>query len=164
MDFKYVISKIEQGLSYPEIAKELKIPVTTLKSRCIKANISAKNILKEKRALTNTKTCAHCKIEKAFADFYISKGKMIYCKACTKKVCTERKRKFKQLCLDYKGNSCIKCGYNKCPNALHFHHLDPSKKEFHLATHKSYYLSEKVKLELDKCILVCANCHAEIHS
>lgn len=63
---------------------------------------------------------------------------------------------------DYKGSKCVRCGYDKCKSALHFHHLVPSTKDFQISG--NWGLSwDKVKSELDKCILVCANCHAEIH-
>ena len=62
-----------------------------------------------------------------------------------------------------RGGKCEKCGYDKCVGALEFHHTDPSQKDFGIAN-KGYTRSwEKVRLELDKCILVCANCHREIH-
>ena len=66
--------------------------------------------------------------------------------------------------VEYKGGCCEKCGYNKYVGALEFHHLDPTQKDFAIGS-KGYTRSwEKVKKELDKCILVCANCHREIHS
>ena len=63
------------------------------------------------------------------------------------------------------GDSCKICGYNKCFDALDFHHLDKNSKEHSPAImiHSSYDLNEIFK-ELDKCILVCSNCHREIHS
>lgn len=61
----------------------------------------------------------------------------------------------------YKGGRCERCGYNKCMDALQFHHLDPNKKDFALS--KSTRSYEELKAEVDKCILLCANCHAEIH-
>ena len=73
-----------------------------------------------------------------------------------------RKRK-KQKSIDYKGGKCCRCGYNKCNDALEFHHLDPSKKDFGIAQKMSWSF-EKIKKELDKCSLVCRNCHAEIHA
>jgi len=74
-----------------------------------------------------------------------------------------RRKKVKQLSIEYKGGCCERCGYNKCSRALEFHHLNPNEKEFGIG-HKGYTRSwEKVKKELDKCILVCSNCHAEIH-
>lgn len=64
-----------------------------------------------------------------------------------------------------KGGSCINCGYNKNLSALHFHHVDPSKKEFKLDLRKLGNSSMKVLLkEIDKCLLLCANCHAEEHN
>lgn len=58
------------------------------------------------------------------------------------------------------GGKCSRCGYNKCYRALQFHHIDPSKKLFGLCDgHTRSW--EKHKEELMKCILLCANCHAE---
>jgi hypothetical protein len=66
--------------------------------------------------------------------------------------------------VDYKGGSCELCGYSKCIEALEFHHRDPSGKGFGISS-KGYTRSwRKVKEELDKCILVCANCHRELHA
>ncbi len=75
----------------------------------------------------------------------------------------KKRRLYKQSLVDYKGGKCCICGYNKCLSSLQFHHLDPTKKDFTISS-KSSTSIEKIKLELDKCILVCANCHGEIHS
>ncbi len=65
--------------------------------------------------------------------------------------------------IEYKGGLCQICGYKKYPGALDLHHLDATTKEFGIGD-KGYTRSwEKVKKELDKCILVCANCHREVH-
>jgi hypothetical protein len=63
--------------------------------------------------------------------------------------------------IEYKGGKCEKCGYDKCQQALDFHHLDPNKKKFGLCN--TVYSFEKLKQEADKCILLCANCHREEH-
>ena len=60
------------------------------------------------------------------------------------------------------GNKCSICGYDKCIAALEFHHLNPNEKEFHLGQAKTTNLI-KLRSELSKCILVCSNCHKEIH-
>lgn len=75
---------------------------------------------------------------------------------------SEARRKLKLRCIAYKGGACQKCGYSKCPAALQFHHLDPKKKDFGLGGGRTKSW-EKVKPELDKTIMVCANCHHEIH-
>lgn len=76
-----------------------------------------------------------------------------------------KKRALKHRLIEYKGSKCKKCGYNKCEGALQFHHVDPSKKDFTIA---QVNLSTTISIqdifnELDKCDLLCANCHAEIH-
>lgn len=63
--------------------------------------------------------------------------------------------------VEYKGGECEKCGYDKCMSALEFHHLDPNKKDFTISGKSWRY--DRLKLEVDKCILVCSNCHKEIH-
>lgn len=64
--------------------------------------------------------------------------------------------------VQYKGGSCSHCGYDKSNSALEFHHLDPSQKD--LDWGKMRLVSEaKLKMELDKCVLLCANCHREEH-
>ena len=65
--------------------------------------------------------------------------------------------------IEYGGGKCQKCGYNKCVAALEFHHVDPSQKDIEVS--RIYKRSwEALKVELGKCILVCANCHREIHA
>ena len=80
-----------------------------------------------------------------------------------KKAVAERRRRIREQSIEYKGGKCALCGYKKSTRALGFHHLDPSTKEFGLS-HRGFTRSwEKTKVELDKCILLCANCHMEVH-
>jgi 5-methylcytosine-specific restriction endonuclease McrA len=72
-------------------------------------------------------------------------------------------RNLKQLMVEYKGGCCQKCGYNKYKGALEFHHTDPSQKDFTPSRLKRYKFNDLVKKELDKCMLLCSNCHKEIH-
>ena len=67
------------------------------------------------------------------------------------------------MAIEYGGGQCQICGYKKCNRALSFHHKDASKKDFGLSASGLTRSWEKTKAELDKCILVCANCHMEIH-
>lgn len=60
------------------------------------------------------------------------------------------------------GNECACCGYNKCIQALEFHHLDPEEKDFSFGKNPNRSWKD-TRNELQKCILVCANCHREIH-
>lgn len=62
---------------------------------------------------------------------------------------------------EHRGGKCIKCGYNKCLKALEFHHLDPTQKDFTISN-DHFKLLEAVE-ESKKCILLCSNCHRELH-
>ena len=65
----------------------------------------------------------------------------------------------KQKAVDYKSGKCSVCGYNKCLSALEFHHTNPEEKD----GYNSHWTFERNKSELDKCVLLCANCHREKH-
>jgi len=76
----------------------------------------------------------------------------------------KRRKKIRQLAVEYKGGQCEKCGYNRCIEALEFHHSNSSGKDFSISE-KGYTRSwDAVKEELNKCVLLCANCHREIHA
>ncbi len=64
--------------------------------------------------------------------------------------------------IEYKGGKCSRCGYNKdVPRAYQFHHRDSSQKDFQIGGKSLSF--QTLKKEVDKCDLVCSNCHAEIH-
>lgn len=75
---------------------------------------------------------------------------------------TIKRRAIKKMLIEYKGGKCEKCGYNKCYRALEFHHLNSEEKDFGLSTNLTKSISA-LKEEVDKCILLCSNCHAEEH-
>jgi len=76
---------------------------------------------------------------------------------------SKRRKKVRLMAIEYGGGCCQICGYKKCNRALSFHHKDSSKKDFGLSAEGLTRAWSKTKAELDKCILVCANCHMEIH-
>lgn len=81
---------------------------------------------------------------------------------CNSCMVNKRRMAVDKKCLEYKGGKCELCGYSKCKRSLQFHHIKPETKTFQISG--NWGLSwEKLKTELDKCILVCANCHGEIH-
>ena len=81
----------------------------------------------------------------------------------------DRRRKNKSIYLEYSGGKCIKCGYNKCPASLVFHHRNRDEKSFSIgnASKKVNSISEldnRISDEIDKCDLLCQNCHCVEHS
>ncbi len=81
-----------------------------------------------------------------------------------KKAVVARRRKLKAMVVEYKGGKCILCGYEKCVWAFDLHHVDGKTKDFGLSVRGLTRSWEKIKSEADKCVLVCANCHREIHA
>ena len=111
--------------------------------------------------------CIVCKKPKSDAEFYTKKkfaGSKDYlssfCKNCDIKRIRLSLKSLRIRMVEYKGSRCIKCGYHKCINALEFHHRDRKQKEYRLSSARSFSL--RVKTELDKCDLLCANCHREV--
>lgn len=75
-----------------------------------------------------------------------------------------RRKKVRMMAVEYEGGRCQKCGYDRCMEALEFHHRDPAQKDFSISS-KGYTRSwKRVREELDKCIMLCANCHRELHA
>lgn len=115
---------------------------------------------------SGTRPCSRCKQVLPLSDFYTrraTKNASVYCKPCTNQQAVERQQKLKQDAAAYLGGCCSQCGYNRYAAALELHHRDPSAKEFSLCYSKSTTF-DKIKPELNKCILLCANCHREEHA
>lgn len=71
-------------------------------------------------------------------------------------------RRTKRKLIEYKGGKCEKCGYDKnCASAFCFHHKNPDEKDFTIAS--KTWAFERLKKEVDKCMLLCVRCHAEVH-
>jgi hypothetical protein len=85
-------------------------------------------------------------------------------KSRSERVSDFRKRR-KLQAVEYKGGHCQICGYSKSYYSMIFHHRDPKKKDFGLSYHMARNPKnwESIKKELDKCVLLCANCHGEVH-
>lgn len=80
------------------------------------------------------------------------------------KAVKKRRRKLREMAVEYKGGQCVFCGYKKTLSALEFHHVNSEEKDFGLSQRGLTRSWERIKRELDKCILVCANCHREVHA
>jgi hypothetical protein len=74
---------------------------------------------------------------------------------------SRRRRALLERAVAYKGGSCRICGYHRCLSALEFHHVSLLDKEFTISTRMTSWAA--IKKELDKCELLCAVCHREVH-
>ena len=172
-----IIEMVKSGLTYKQISKELGCSLSTISYHCKSEGIVSKNISKkmddsmiqkikdlydiEKSSLkvakilgvAKTTVLRYIETKEFLSESEVKKSKV------QSVIYWRKKAKIKLV--EYKGGKCEKCGYDKCIDALEFHHLNPDEKDFTIGG-KSWSF-EKLKKESDKCILVCSNCHKEIH-
>jgi hypothetical protein len=104
--------------------------------------------------------CKPCANQRSREWYNTAKNNPEYRKKLTEQG-TKRARATKDKIVDYFGNKCHDCG-KSYPNCCYdVHHLDPAEKDFNLSAKRGF--DEKLKEELDKCILLCSNCHRIRH-
>lgn len=94
----------------------------------------------------------------------IASERRLRCKRCRTEVVANRRRRIKRILIQEAGGHCEICGYDLCARALEFHHRDPSLKSFGLAKGGVTRSIEMARAEASKCVLLCANCHAEVEA
>lgn len=96
---------------------------------------------------------------------YVLENKKQYrCKKCRSEAVSKNRKNRKLKLVEICGGKCIICGYNKCIQALEFHHINVETKDFTISTKGLCRSLEKALTEIKKCILVCANCHRELEN
>ncbi len=173
-----VINLRKKGFSYDEITSALGCSKATVSYHCKKVGMGTKfapatekeikemqeyynkckSSIKVAEKFNRSKTFVLTHIEVADREKLSEDERK---KRNSKSVMSWRKRAKEKL-VKYKGGSCKCCGYNICVEALEFHHIDPDEKDFSISG-KSWSF-EKLNSEVDKCIMVCSNCHKEIHA
>jgi hypothetical protein len=113
----------------------------------------------KKQVYLPTHMCKFCN-EIDPEEFYENKKSV--CKSCEISQDTSKKRQLKVRAVELLGGKCSCCGYNKYIGALEFHHKNPSEKDFEVV--KTLRKWESILKELNKCVLLCANCHREEHA
>jgi predicted DNA-binding protein YlxM (UPF0122 family) len=169
--FEKIIKLRSEGKTYNEICDELNCALSTVSYHCKKNKLGGytdrltdeqkNNLQKLYDEIGSLKKVAkltgHAK-ETVRKHIIIKQNSIRITKS--EAVISWRKRTKLRL-IEYKGGECEICGYNKCASALHFHHLYTDEKDFGVSGKSLSF--EKLKHEVDKCIMVCSNCHAEIH-
>ncbi len=117
--------------------------------------------------LPSEKTCPKCHniYPRNSKHFYSRKNRRDfsgYCKSCNTVVKMEQIRELKRQCLEHLGGKCLICKYDAYDGALDFHHKKPDEKEFQISKFRSLKFENIVK-ELNKCVILCATCHREVH-
>ena len=160
-----------QGKTYKQICVELKCAMSTVSYHCKLNNVDGhSDRLTNEQKIELQKLYDEIgslkKVAKLKGHAFSTVQKYVVTKNRTKKVSKSEavimwRKRTKMKLVDYKGGKCQLCDYNKSLNALHFHHLNSNEKDFSISGKSLSF--DKLKSEVDKCILVCSNCHSEIH-
>ncbi|HWQ60496.1 MAG TPA: hypothetical protein VN420_05140 [Candidatus Fimivivens sp.] len=79
-----------------------------------------------------------------------------------KRAVAKRRKAMRLRAIGYKGGKCSRCGYDRCLGALEFHHTD-GRKDFSISQDGLTRSWARIEKEIEKCVLMCANCHREEH-
>jgi transposase-like protein len=95
---------------------------------------------------------------------HVRRADRVRCARCAVDAVSRRRREVKRILVEEAGGACVICGYDRYVGALQFHHLDRSEKRFNLGLKGLARALDNVREEARKCVLVCANCHAEVEA
>lgn len=97
-------------------------------------------------------------------EFWLNARGYYRCKQCRSEAVTRRRRRMKALLVEEAGGACSLCGYARSVRALHFHHVEPSQKRHEINARGAGMALARLRAEANKCVLLCANCHAEVEA
>jgi transposase len=154
---------VEAGLSVRAIGERVGVSYATvqhwLKKYGLKTRRAAEPRSPEARTIER-----ECPVHGLTAFVKYSRLDYHRCEQCRKERVVARRRQIKALLVAEAGGRCVLCGYDRHVGALQFHHLDPATKAFGLGLRGVARSLERCRAEARKCVLLCANCHAEVEA
>jgi hypothetical protein len=160
---------VEQGATFKEMAEILDRNASTVRHWMQKFGLKSAGHHRHRSAavaardagLTRfTSTCRR----HGQTEFLVFPNGRSRCARCNGEAVARRRRRVKRVLVEEAGGCCVVCGYDRYVGALHFHHLDPSRKSFALSHEGVTRSLDKARAEVRKCVLLCSNCHAELEA
>ena len=160
-----VAALVEEGLTIQQMAERLGASATTVRHWLRRYGLTTLRARRSAGAERGQQVVIrHCRHHGFTAWARTGTGGRYRCKRCRSEHVSARRRRVKRLLVEEAGGRCILCGYDGYAGALQFHHLDPSTKSFALSVQGVARSLEKARAEAAKCVLICANCHAEVEA
>lgn len=158
-----VAALVEEGMSLQQMAERLGVGATTVRHWLRRYGLMTARARRSASAPRGPHVVIReCRHHGFTAWVRVGSGGRYRCERCRSEQVSARRRRVKRLLVEEAGGRCILCGYDRHPGALQFHHLDPSTKSFALSVQGVARSLEKARAEAAKCVLICANCHAEV--
>jgi transposase-like protein len=157
---------IEGGASVHGAAEEIGVAYSTIRHWVRRLGLETQHMARlketrEARAKGENRAVLSCP-QHGKALFFKHPSGAFRCSKCRSEAVSRYRRRVKRRLVLRAGGSCAICGYNRFLGALEFHHIDPEAKKFALSRQGVTRAYAEVRAEADKCILLCANCHAEV--
>jgi transposase len=158
-------SLVERGLSVRQIATECGISATTVRYWLRRFELQTQPTHYSRRDGPKPhEIVRECRVHGWTTFRRVGHAGDYRCHRCGPARVARRRRRLKEALVAEKGGACSLCGYDRYPGALHFHHLDPAEKRFQLGERGFTRSLESLRKEVEKCVLLCANCHAEVEA
>jgi transposase len=160
---------VEAGKSIAEIAEAVERSKGTVRHWLIRYGLKTHNgrgrrpsdqakVAKQAGLATVTMRCGR----HGETDFWLDGRGYYRCKRCRSAAVTRRRRKVKAVLVEEARGACCICGYHRNMRALHFHHVEPSQKRHEINAKGVAIALDRLRVEAQKCVLLCSNCHAEV--
>jgi transposase len=157
-------SLVAHGCTVEQIARELGFGATTVRHWLKRHGLTTARTIAAAPEDRPTEIVRRCRRHGMTLHILATRGRRYRCKRCRAEAVSARRRRVKLALVAEAGGACRLCGYDRYAGALQFHHLDPSEKSFALADRGLARSLERARAEARKCVLVCANCHAELEA
>ena len=153
---------VERGLSIRQIAAELGLSATAVRHWLAKFDLKTQPLHYVPAGPKPDLVMRECPLH-GWIGYRPNGARGHYrCPRCLTESVTERRRRVKALLVEEAGGACVLCGYAGYPGALQFHHRDRATKSFGLSLRGVTRSIDLIREEAKKCVLLCANCHAEV--
>jgi transposase len=154
---------VEANMSIAQIAGSLDRSKATVRPWLIRYGLKTRpgatsKAAKQAGLVVTVMHCAH----HGDTEFCLDGRGYYRCRQCRSAAVTRRRRKVKTTLVQEAGGACCICGYDRTMRALHFHHLEPSRKRHEINARGVAISLAKLRIEAQKCVLLCSNCHAEV--
>lgn len=155
-------SLVAQAYTVEQIAQQLGLGGTTVRYWLKRHGLSTARMIAPDPEDRPLEILRRCRTHGVTVHVLAAQGKRYRCKRCRIEAVSARRRRVKLALVEEAGGACRLCGYDRYPGALQFHHVDRADKSFAIADRGVARSIERARAEARKCILVCANCHAEL--
>jgi transposase-like protein len=156
---------VERGMSVRQIGRELDLSFGAVQHWLKKYALRTEPHRYSRRDAEKTPTTLRECPSHGWTDYVRSGARGFYrCPKCAMERVAAYRRRVKEILVEEAGGACRICGYDLYVGALHFHHLDPSTKRFHVSHAGTTGALKAMREEARKCVLLCANCHAEVEA